>query len=268
MGFTGNKMADGLLDIGLGQINQQQQWRRQDKVSAEQYGRSQEMMGQQQMNQMALNKQGHGLQMDMWNKTNYGAQKEHMENAGLNPALMYGIGGGGGTTAGSQGGGSASGGHAAQAPKTDMNAMMMGAQMSLMEAQASKAGAEAEKIKGVDTQGAIAEMNNKLQDIEKKKIGIEIDKATKESEIKRIKREGLNKGLEGELQQANINLTKVQKEAVEHAIWQKWSKLGLDTVSNFMAIVGGKKALMGLVKGLNGKGIGKMKQTSENTVEW
>jgi hypothetical protein len=27
--------------------------------------------------------------MDMWNKTNYGAQVEHMKNAGLNPALMY-----------------------------------------------------------------------------------------------------------------------------------------------------------------------------------
>ncbi len=61
----------------------------------------------QQQRQMELNQQGHDLQMDMWNKTNYGAQLQHMKDAGLNPALMYGMGGGGGATTGSQGGGAA-----------------------------------------------------------------------------------------------------------------------------------------------------------------
>lgn len=78
--------------------------------ASKQHKRNKELMGIQQGNQQQLNRQGHQLQMDMWNKTNYQAQIEHMKKAGLNPALMYGMGGGGGTTAGSQGGGSASGG--------------------------------------------------------------------------------------------------------------------------------------------------------------
>ena len=69
-------------------------------------------MEQQYQNQRSLNQQGHDLQMDMWNKTNYGAQLQHMKDAGLNPALMYGMGGGGGATTGSQGGGSAAKGNA------------------------------------------------------------------------------------------------------------------------------------------------------------
>ena len=35
----------------------------------------------------------------MWNYTNYENQKKHLEAAGLNPALLYGMSGGGGATA-------------------------------------------------------------------------------------------------------------------------------------------------------------------------
>lgn len=37
-----------------------------------------------------------GLGKDMWDYTNYENQRKHLENAGLNAALMYGQGGGGG----------------------------------------------------------------------------------------------------------------------------------------------------------------------------
>ena len=43
----------------------------------------------------------YGKQMDMWNATNYPAQVEQLNKAGLNPALEYGMKGGGGVTTGS-----------------------------------------------------------------------------------------------------------------------------------------------------------------------
>ena len=42
--------------------------------------------------------------MEMWNDTNYEAQRKHLEAAGLNPGLMYGNGGAqGASTAGGKG---------------------------------------------------------------------------------------------------------------------------------------------------------------------
>jgi hypothetical protein len=93
-----------------------------------------------------LNKQGHDLQMDMWNKTNYGAQVKHMLEAGLNPALMYGSAGQGGTT-GSQGGGSAAGGSAVGENVMDMQNMLLGKQLEKIDSEIdlneSKAGLNA-----------------------------------------------------------------------------------------------------------------------------
>ena len=52
--------------------------------------------------QMAKNNQLRNK--DLWDYTNYENQKQHIKNAGLNPALMYGMGGGGGVSAnGAQG---------------------------------------------------------------------------------------------------------------------------------------------------------------------
>ena len=36
-----------------------------------------------------LKKQSKDQQLSMWNATNYGAQTAHLQEAGLNPALMY-----------------------------------------------------------------------------------------------------------------------------------------------------------------------------------
>ena len=41
-----------------------------------------------------------GLAKDMWNYTSFPNQVRNMEAAGLNPALLYGMGGQGGSTAG------------------------------------------------------------------------------------------------------------------------------------------------------------------------
>lgn len=117
------------------------------------------LMDVQYQNQRMLNQHGHDLQMDMWNKTNYGAQVKHMKDAGLNPALMYGSAGQGGTT-GSQGGGSATGGNAAQVRMMDMQNMLIGAELRLKNSQAKENEAKANKIAGVDTEEAKQRIEN------------------------------------------------------------------------------------------------------------
>jgi len=111
------------------------------------YRNNRRLMELQHQNQMGLNRQGHDLQMDMWNKTNYGAQVEHMKNAGLNPALMYKGAGAGGTT-GSQGGGSASMGSSQQGKVMDLQNMLVGAQIKDLNAGAKKKEEEAKAIGG------------------------------------------------------------------------------------------------------------------------
>jgi len=125
--------AGGLLGIGLSNSQNQQQYQNQ-----------QSLMGQQLNNQMLLNQQGHQMQKDMWDYTNYENQRKHMEKAGLNPGLMYGMSGGGGVTTGSQSGGSASGG---QAPGFNNELTGMGLQLGQMLANIELTKAQTEKVK-------------------------------------------------------------------------------------------------------------------------
>lgn len=96
-----------------------------------------------------------------YNKNTPLQQVKNLKEAGLNPALMYGLGGQGGATAGG-GGASVGGGSAANAAQTSgamTNQMGMGLQMGMMEAQkkliesqANNLDADTEKKKGVDTE--------------------------------------------------------------------------------------------------------------------
>jgi len=153
-----NNMWGTVANIAGGAIGMLGQNARAKKA----HNRSKELMGIQHQNQRNLNMQGHELQMDMWNKTNYGAQKKHMEEAGLNPALMYGMSGGGGTTAGSQGGGSAASGtsHAPMDIGSALQAGMMQAQIANLNAQTEKTTVEATKIGGVDSDEGRARIAN------------------------------------------------------------------------------------------------------------
>lgn len=112
-----------------------------------------ELMSIQFNNQKQLDKYGQELQLDTWNKTNYPSQVKMLKEAGLNPSLLYGHSGPGGTT-GSQTGGTASSGSAPSPQQMPMelgNALLMSAQIKLLNAQAKQAEAQAEKTKGVDT---------------------------------------------------------------------------------------------------------------------
>ena len=163
----------------LGMIGGHQQERRN-------YRNNQNLMGLQNKYQRGLNQQGHDLQMDMWNKTNYGAQVGHMKDAGLNPALMYKGAGAGGTT-GSQGGGSASMGSSQQGKVMDLQNALLGAQIKGIEAKANSDNASAEATRGykADESGALrgklnAEELNTIQKTTNLKTDNEVRKVEKE----------------------------------------------------------------------------------------
>lgn len=117
---------------------------------------------------------------EMYDYTNYENQVTHMQAAGLNPALMYGMGGGGGSsTSGGQGQGvSAVGGNemqaAAASQANNLNAMGLMSQIRLNEANAKKAEAEANKTEGVDTEqtGVMTDLikNQNLNEIQKTEL--------------------------------------------------------------------------------------------------
>lgn len=103
-----------------------------------------------------LAKYNQQLALEMWEKTNYSAQRKQMEKAGLNVGLMYKGAGQGGTT---QGAGVAQGvetGKAGMGIQAGLQIATMQAEVKLMEAQAKKAEAEATKTAGADTDVAKA----------------------------------------------------------------------------------------------------------------
>ena len=96
---AGSKIVDRLIDIGADSLNEAL-WG--DYYRDKEVEQSQRLLDQQTEAQSKLMQQSKNQQLAMWNATNYGAQTAHLQEAGLNPALMYGAGGGGGsTTAGS-----------------------------------------------------------------------------------------------------------------------------------------------------------------------
>lgn len=150
MGILGDIMPaiGGIVGAGLGMINQGAQ----DKRQLEQQKKLQELQikGGKEMSEFQ-NEQ----QYNMWLKTNVGAQKRLMKEAGLNPALMYGQGGGGGATTGGGGGAMPTGASAGDPNAGAANMMQMGmqlAQMKVLESQARKNNVEADKQEGVDTE--------------------------------------------------------------------------------------------------------------------
>lgn len=173
---TGGAIAMGIQRLGVNYDNRKQ---------AEQAQRLQDIQiaGEKQLMDYQSQKQ-----LQMWQDTSYGAQKAQMQKAGINPALMYGMGGGGGQ---SMGGGIPSvGGASAQSPNTakaggEGMGIMTSAQLQLMQAQADALKAQANKtnaeIPNVSKTGANIDTDTALKDQQRQNLiqGVENMKAQK-----------------------------------------------------------------------------------------
>lgn len=138
---AGAQAAGGLIDMAF------QGWRNRNQQKQNQALINQQMQAQKEMGFFNIERQ-----LDLWNKTNAGAQLDHYKKAGLNPALMYEGGAPGGSTNATPGNvGQASADAKAGGGYTGMN-IIMPAQIKLMEAQARNLDADTAKKSGVETQ--------------------------------------------------------------------------------------------------------------------
>jgi hypothetical protein len=152
------------------------------KAMEEQFKYNKQIMALQNQYQQQAAAQSQQYAKDYWDYTNAENQAKHLKNAGLNIGLMYGQSGAGGM--GASGGAHQASpeqpqgnpiGMALQAQQIEQQRRMADAQISLTEAQASKAKEEAKKIGGVDT----AEAWKRIEE-----IGTKIDLMIKEGEYK------------------------------------------------------------------------------------
>ena len=109
-------------------------------------------------------------QKNLWDYTNAENQVKHYKNAGLNVGLMYENGGGSAST-GSFGTGQS------QVGKLDIAQNIMAQkEIDLMDAQADKARAEAENLRGVDRENKATQTLDLLQGIKNKEAQEELTK--------------------------------------------------------------------------------------------
>lgn len=185
-GFFGNALSQAFGLSWSPQRAMQEQWKYNKNI----------MALQNQYQQQAAEK-SQQYAKDYWDYTNTENQVNHLKNAGLNIGLMYGQSGAGGM--GASGGAHQASpdqpqgnpvGMALQVQQLEQQRRMNDAQIALAEAQAQKAGAEATKISGVDTQEALKRIEG---------IGSKIELNLRE----------------GNYKEALTELTKAEKEATE-----------------------------------------------------
>lgn len=160
------------------------------------YAKTMNQINFEQQNQM-FDKQAE------WNSAK--SQKERLQEAGLNPSLMYGIGGEGGSSV-SSGGGTGSEVQGVGNPGTQ--AVMMGLQAKSIESQIALNNAQASKI-NAETERTEKETEKTTAETESVWSGIELLKARTSSE------------------KAKVKLTNMQTElteAMREESWSNWEK--------------------------------------------
>lgn len=170
--------------------------------------------------------------MEMWNQTNFGAQRQHMEDAGLSVGLMYGGGGQGAVSQGGQatqpsGPTSNPVGMALQYKQIEQQYEAIKSQTILNQAEAAKALAEAKKTSGVDTKKTESEIKwqeieNRIQESREqiassniKEAKANAQKVTEELNQAILNTEYLDKTQQQRIQMVTDQLSLIQKQGLK-----------------------------------------------------
>jgi len=203
---VGGQAAGTGMGLLLADENDRRQLRQQEKL--QKLG----IKGSKEMTDYSYKKQ-----LEMWKDTNYGAQMEELAKAGLNPGLLYGMGGQGGMTAGS-GASSVESGKAPQGGGEAQGMGLVGAQMGLLAAQTEKTKAETQNITGqaanqpIIGENITAQTENTRLDSEIKQIAASVSRqtineqmASWENLIKKQEAEIKAQGLANKLNEAQLD---------------------------------------------------------------
>lgn len=146
-----------ILGMPLAAWNDRRQLRQQGRLSEQQMGFDKRMTDYNQQKQL-----------EMWEKTGPQGQMEQLKKAGLNPGLIYGMGGAGGQTANVTPGNvqgakaPAGGGEVEAMTGMGIQSRLLKAQEELLQSQANLNNVEAAKKSGVDTENTKADTANKI----------------------------------------------------------------------------------------------------------
>jgi hypothetical protein len=207
--FGGNKQAEQRqYQHEKEMMALQNKYNTQAAAQSMEYAKTMNRINFEQQNQM-FDKQAE------WNSPEQ--QKQRLKEAGLNPSLMYGIGGEGGSSV-SSGGGTGSEVQGVGNPGTQ--AVMMGLQAKSIESQIALNNAQASKI-NAETERTEKETEKTSAETESVWSGIELLKARTSSEEARIK-----------LTNMQTELT----EAMREESWSNWEKAraGVAEISRIM----------------------------------
>lgn len=217
--------------------------KRQDRRQIEQQKKLNEM-------DMVNAERMRNLQMKTWHETNYGAQMKEAKDAGLSMSIFGKGGGSSGATMGTPS--TTNSGNAANAAQSGQTALSQGmamAQLGLMKAQKENIEADtANKTAGagninVKTEGdkidvgtkketqkdnirlAAMTAEDKALDVRMKTIDNEIQRATSNDEIKKIKANAIGAELENAATKQGINLDKARINEIAVRLEQEWEAL-------------------------------------------
>lgn len=164
--------AGNIVNEGMGLLTQPLK----NKQQLKQAGRLQEL---QIKGSKELTDYNTAKQLEMWKATSYPGQVAMMKEAGINPALLYGMGGAGGATANINTGNVQ--GQSAGTAQASRGAEGMGMQMALIQAQKENIEADtrlknvdANKKEGVDSQVGLATIESIKQATKNAKVQEEI----------------------------------------------------------------------------------------------
>lgn len=189
---AGGQAAGNFINEGMGLLFQGLK----NKQQLKQAGKLQELeiKGSKELTDYNMMKQ-----LQMWKDTSYPTQVEMLEKAGLNPALMYGMGGGGGVTTGSPGHVSGQGAGTAQ---RSGGSESMGLQTAMLAAQVENIKADTE-LKKADAGIKPLQGENIKSDTEGKHLNNEFLRKSLDDRLDAINSDALIK-----IEELNQSITK------------------------------------------------------------